>query len=97
MRRLLDQKYLKDRVIRDLQKAGTENEITRKEIQWWRQQTSKIRNNLPREVRDGNGEQAEIYKHLVFDLMQNQRLQSDKLVYVPSKDEREYQYLTEVK
>lgn len=43
----------------------------------------KMRNGLPR---DGNAEDAEIYKHLVLELMLNEKLETDKLVYVASKD-----------
>jgi hypothetical protein len=88
------EKDLKERAATEFEKARHENEVTRREVGWWKEEMQKMRTNMPK---DGMGEEAEIYKHLVLELMLNEKLETEKLTYIASKDEMEEEFLNEAR
>ena len=85
---------VKERAIRNFAQAAEENEFSTKELNWWKEQIHQARSHFPRH---GKGEDAELYKHLVLELMLKERLETEKLTYQISKEEMEDEFLTEVK
>lgn len=75
-------------------KAINENEVSQKEVAWWKSNIQQTRSHFPRE---GRGEEAELYKHLVLELMLNERLETEKLTYQASQEEMEDEFLGEAK
>ncbi len=64
-----------------------------KEVIWWRDLLSKTKSNLPKATGD---EQAEIYKHLALNLFMDERLDEQKLTFLPSGQQIKSEFLMEV-
>ena len=64
---------VKERALTNFAKAVEENEFSTKEVSWWKDQINQTRSHFPRQ---GKGEDAELYKHLVLELMLKERLET---------------------
>ena len=79
-------KEIRERAVYEFRRAAEENQTSSQEISWWRQEMQNTRNRLPKESRN---EEAELYKHLVLERMLEEKLETDKLTYIASKEEME--------
>jgi hypothetical protein len=52
-----------------------------KEVSWWRDQLVRTRTTFPK---SSLNEDAEIYKHLVLNLFMQEKMDEEKLTYLPS-------------
>ena len=69
----LKHKEIKERALESFRTATVENEIGSKEIGWWRHEMQETKSRLPK---DGKGEEAELYKHLVLERMLEEKLET---------------------
>lgn len=53
-------------------------------MSWWKDLLLKTRSTLPK---SSNHEETEIYKHLVLDLFMQEKIDEEKLTYLPSGQE----------
>lgn len=80
---MIKRKYneTKQRVIESFERANGLNDIGMKEVSWWKEQLVKTRSTFPKASLH---EDAEIYKHLVLNLFMGEKMDEEKLTYLPS-------------
>lgn len=96
MYRMLDEKHrqVSERAKIEFDTALGENRFAGKEVGEWRQKMQDIRGMLPRE---SNNEEAEVYKHLVMELVLTEPLEGEKMTYMASREDMEDEFLGEVR
>lgn len=74
----------KKRVNESFQRASSVNDTGLNEMGWWKDAIVKTRSSLPK---PSNDEGTEVYKHLVLDLFMYDKIDEEKLTYLPSGEQ----------
>ena len=64
-----------------------------REVSWWRELLAKTRSTFPK---SSTHEDTEIYKHLVLNLFMQEKMDEEKLTYLPSGQEIRSEFLREI-
>ncbi len=80
---MIKRKYseTKTRVAESFERAIKLNDTSMREVSWWREVLSKTKSSFPK---PSQHEDTEIYKHLVLDLFMEEKIDEEKLTYLPS-------------
>lgn len=89
---MIEQKHnlTKNRAMEAFSRASATNDMGLKEISWWRELLAKTRTTLPKASMH---EETEVYKHLVLDLFIQEKIDEEKLTYLPSGQEIRSEFL----
>jgi hypothetical protein len=83
----------KKKVIESFKKASTVNDTGLNEMAWWKDALIKTRSSFPK---PSNDEGTEVYKHLVLDLFMHDKIDEEKLTYIPSGEQIRSEFLKEI-
>ena len=85
MHRIIQQQHevTKARVKEAFGRAIEVNDKGASEVTWWRDTLIKTKSEFPKQY----SEEGELYKHLVLNLFNEERIDDEKLTYLPSVDQ----------
>ena len=85
MYRIIQQQHetTKARVKEAFSRAIEVNDKGGGEVTWWRDMLIKTKNEFPKQY----SEEGELYKHLVLNMFNEERIDDEKLTYLPSVDQ----------
>ena len=83
----------RQRAIDAFGRATGVNETGLREMGWWKDLLLKTRGTLPK---PSLHEETEVYKHLVLDLFMQEKIDEEKLTYLPSGQEIRSEFLREI-
>ena len=85
MYRMIQRKHeeTKIRVKESFSRAIEINDKGSKEVLWWKEALVNTKKEFPKQ----SSEEAEVYKHLVLNMFNQERMDDEKLTYLPSVDQ----------